>query len=110
MRHLLPTMGLRVEFRQSQKSLAYSCDTEPCPQMVTLAAGVDVLIHEAAGDKRGHSSASQAAGVARDADVGSLYLIHYPVNGFDPGPMLEDAQKIYPGKIALAEDLMTLEF
>lgn len=109
-RHLLPTIGVRVEFRYSGRALAYSCDTEPCPQVVDLAAGASVLIHESAGGGPGHSSASQAAGVAREARVGSLYLIHYPVNGFDPRPLIADAQEIYQGPIILAEDFMTLEF
>ena len=35
--HLLPTIGLRFEVLQTGKSLAYSCDTEPCNQVVDLA-------------------------------------------------------------------------
>jgi len=48
-RHLIPTIGLRFEFKNSQKILTYSCDTEPCVEVVRLALGADVLIHEASG-------------------------------------------------------------
>ncbi len=109
-RHLVPNIGLRIEFLRSGKSMAYSCDTEPCPQVVELAAGVDVLIHEAAGNSPGHSSASQAAGVAREAEVGSLYLIHYRTGGYDPHLLIPETQAVYSGKVALAEDFMEIEF
>lgn len=57
--HFIPSIGLRIEFPETQRAVAYSSDTEPCPQMVRLAAQVDVLIHEAAGKRTGHSSPSK---------------------------------------------------
>ena len=71
-RHLVPTIGLRIESLNSHKTVAYSCDTEPCQQVIRLAAGADILIHEATGASPGHSSASQAGGIARQAEVGAL--------------------------------------
>jgi ribonuclease Z len=108
--HLIPTVGLRLEFLKVDKILAYSCDTQPVQSVVTLAAGADVLIHEAAGASRGHSSAAQAGEVAREAEVGALYLIHYPSENFDPLPLVDEAQQFFGGPVALAEDFMTLEF
>jgi ribonuclease Z len=108
--HLLPTIGLRVEFPQSEKILAYSCDTEPTPSVVQLASGADVLIHEAAGASRGHSSAGQAGQIARQAEVGSLFLIHYPTNGNNLQRLVEQAQQTFQGPVALAEDFMELDF
>ena len=109
-RHLIPTIGLRIEFPQSGKSMAYSCDTEPCPQVIELASGVDVLIHEAAGNSPGHSSASQAGSVARSAEVGALYLIHYRTGNYDPRPLVAEAQSVFGGQVALAEDFLEIEF
>ncbi len=109
-RHLIPTIGIRVEFLNDGKSMAYSCDTEPCPQMVTLATNVDVLIHEATGASPGHSSASQAGGIGRDAGVRQMYLIHYPARDCDPRQLLDQAREDYPGPISLAEDFMTIQF
>jgi ribonuclease Z len=108
-RHLLPTIGLRIEILASGKVMAYSCDTEPCPQVVDLAAGADVLIHESAGMSPGHTSASQAGGIAREAGVKTLYLIHYPTGNFDPLPLVDQAKDIFGGDVILAEDFMTLE-
>ena len=109
-RHMIPTIGLRFDFHTSQKVLAYSCDTEPCEQVVHLADGADVLIHEAAGDFVGHSSASQAAEIASQAEVGALYLIHYPTGRFSSGDLTAEARQKYQGPITLARDFMTLEF
>ena len=53
-RHLLPTLGLRFEFNHNGKIMAYSGDTEPCAQVIRLAEGADILIHESAGATRGH--------------------------------------------------------
>lgn len=108
--HLIPTIGLRFEFTLSEKVLAYSCDTEPCAAVIKLAAGADVLIHESAGPTRGHSSAAQAGDIARQAEVGSLYLIHYPTGKYEGGDLAAEAKKRFHGPVGLATDFMTLEF
>jgi ribonuclease Z len=107
-RHLIPTIGLRIELLKTGKTVAYSCDTEPCPQVVQLAAGADVLIHEATGLSVGHSSPAQAGGIAREAEVGSLYLIHYKGDGATEA-MVEEARSAFGGEVRLAEDFMEIE-
>ena len=109
-RHLIPTMGLRYEGLQSGRVIVYSCDTEPCPAVVELASGADILIHEASGPYPGHSSAEQAASIARQAGVKTLYLIHYPTGGADPTPLLEQARENFSGEVILAEDFMEIPF
>jgi ribonuclease Z len=109
-RHLLPTIGLRLEFNRNRKIMAYSGDTEPCSQVVRLAEGADVLIHEAAGASRGHSSAEQAGEIATRAEVGALYLIHYPTGKFAKGDLVKEAASRYQGGVQLAEDFMVLNF
>jgi ribonuclease Z len=108
--HLIPTIGLRIESLNSHKTVAYSCDTEPCPQVIRLAAGADILIHEATGASPGHSSAAQAGGIAKQAEAGALYLIHYRTRDSDPRTLVPEAQQVYQGQIALARDFMELEF
>jgi ribonuclease Z len=108
--HFIPTIGLRIEFRRSGKALAYSCDTEPCSQVIRLAAGAEVLLHEATGALPGHSSAAQAGEMARQAEVGSLYLIHYPTGQFAAGDPVAEAREQFEGPVVLAEDFMTIEF
>jgi ribonuclease Z len=109
-RHLIPTIGLRIEFKDSQKVLAYSCDTEPCAEVVRLASGADVLIHEATGFSLGHSSASQAGEIAARAEVGKLYLIHYPTGEYANGNLVAEARQKFQGEVGLATDFMTLDF
>jgi ribonuclease Z len=107
--HMIPTIGLRIECKNPGATLAYSCDTEPCEQTVRLADGADILIHEAAGAFFGHSSAEQAGEIATRAEVGKLYLIHYPTGRFANGNLVEEAGKTYKGEVILARDFMTIE-
>ena len=109
-KHLLPTIGLRIEFLRSGKVFAYSCDTEPCPQVLRLAEGANVLVHEASGNLPGHSSAKQAGEAATQAAVGELYLIHYPTGNFRTGDLLTEAKKEFEGPVTLAEDFVSLNF
>ncbi len=106
--HLIPNIGLRIDFLESGKALAYSCDTEPCAEVTRLARGADLLIHEAAGKAPGHTSAAQAGEIARDAGAGALYLIHYVTRGTQPKALVEQAQATFTGPVALAEDFMRL--
>ncbi len=108
-RHFIPTMGLRIHFPLQQKTLAYSCDTEPCPQLLPLAQGADVLFHEASGPYRVHSSAAQAGELAARAGVGQLYLIHYPGKA-SPDELVAEAKIKFPGSVMLARDLISIDF
>jgi ribonuclease Z len=109
-RHMIPTIGLRFDFKSSRKALAYSCDTEPCVEVVRLAEGADILIHEASGASRGHSSAEQAGQIAAKAEVNQLYLIHYPTGEYTNGNLVAEARQHYHGEVCLATDFMILEF
>lgn len=108
--HLIPTIGLRFDFKTNNKALVYSCDTEPCAEVVRLAEGVNVLIHEASGAIQGHSSAGQAGQIATQAEVGRLYLIHYPTGEYSNGNLVAEARQHFQREVALATDFMTLDF
>jgi len=108
-KHLIPTLGLRVLFRASGYVAAYSCDTEPCPQTVRLAKDADLLIHEATGASVGHSSPAQAAEIGRMAGARELCLIHYPPE-MDSDEIIKEAQAIFPGQVDLAKDFMEFNF
>ncbi|MBM3150740.1 MAG: MBL fold metallo-hydrolase [Chloroflexi bacterium] len=107
--HMIPAIGLRMEFKSSGRSLAYSCDTEACHGVEQMAAGVDILIHEASGGSHGHSSAAQAGKTAQAAGAGSLYLIHYPTGIYTKPGLVEEARQHFSGPVALAQDFMTFD-
>ena len=102
-RHLVPTLGLRFDFKRSGKSAAYSCDTEPCPEVIKLAENTDVLLHEASGASKGHTTPQQAGEVATKARVGKLYLIHYPPEAVQVD-MIKEAQSAFSGPVEIAKD------
>lgn len=108
-RHVIPTIGLRVEIGDRKKVLAYSCDTEPCPEVVNLAEGAEILIHEATGADVGHSSASQAGEIAAQAGVQTLYLVHFPTVDLDKNKLVDEAADSYSGKIIVPDDLDRLK-
>ncbi len=108
--HMIPNIGLRFEFKDSGKALAYSCDTEPCEEVIRLSQGANVLIHEATGASFGHSSAKQAGEIATKAGVANLYLIHYTTAGQASVDLIAEAGETFNGKIKLAYDFMVLDF
>lgn len=99
----LDTLALRLEREASGTAIVYSSDTEPCPAVTRLARGADLLIHEATGDRAGHTTPAQAAEIARQAGVSRLALIHYPVDGRSLDEWLAQATG-FPGPVALARD------
>jgi ribonuclease Z len=107
-KHLLPTIGIRVDFIADRSSAVYSSDTEPCEAMIRIAKDADILIHEASGESTGHSSARQAGEIARTAGVKSLYLIHYPAQA-DSQALTQEAHETYAGPVIIARDFMEIE-
>ena len=109
-KHFIPAIGLRIEFKNSGKILAYSGDTAPTESLFGLSQNADILIHESAGESAGHSSAAQAGQLAKRANVDSLFLIHYPVGGFNYQDLVNEAANYFSGKIRMAEDFDIIDF
>ncbi len=80
-----PNVGLRVAHKRGGGTVAYSCDTAPTGSVAHLGRDADLLVHEANGEYPGHSSAAQAARVAKQAQAQRLLLVHLP-----PGDKSED--------------------
>ncbi|MFL7809667.1 MAG: MBL fold metallo-hydrolase, partial [Anaerolineae bacterium] len=98
------TIAVRFDDLADDRSFVYSADTEPAETVVRLAAGADLLLHEATGSHAGHSSPEDAAEVARDAGVERLALIHYPVIDTDLEAWRRRAAERFPGPVTLAQD------
>ena len=103
-------MAVKATNKSTGRTVAYSSDTSPCQSLVRLARGTDALIHEAAGEFSGHSTATQAGQAAARAGVGRLYLIHYPAFDADLSALLAEAQKEFTGPVELARDFGTFDF
>jgi ribonuclease Z len=106
-RHMVPTTAIRVDSLSGAKSVAVSSDTEPSPELVILAKGADILLHEATGEGVGHSSAAQAAEIARQAGVRNLILIHYCPDA-DAADLAAAARTAFPGEVEVAVDRMEI--
>ena len=85
------------------RSYAYCSDTRYMPELHKVVKGVNTLYHEStyAQDKKEgaekyfHSTAQQAAMVARDAQVGKLLLGHYSARYNDETILLKEAQEVF---------------
>lgn len=96
-------------------SYAYCSDTVFDPRVAEAVSGVDLLYHEATyitadetkAGQRGHSTAAQAAMIARQAHVGQLILGHYSKSYDNEDQHLAEARAIFPNTI-LADEGMTI--
>ncbi|HZS46297.1 MAG TPA: ribonuclease Z [Blastocatellia bacterium] len=93
-------------------SIAYCTDTRPCQNAIELAHKVDLLVHESTYTKeesekaseRGHSTAEQAAHIAKKAAVRRLVLTHFSSRYDELTPFLAEAKEVFPFT-ELASDL-----
>jgi ribonuclease Z len=91
---------------RSGRTIVYSGDTAPSEIVQALAEHADVLVHEATfGDEEGlraaetmHSTALQAAELARDAGVRLLALTHLSPRYFGP-ELVREAREIFPNTV-----------
>ncbi|MSO42503.1 MAG: MBL fold metallo-hydrolase [Solirubrobacterales bacterium] len=125
-----PAVGYRFDYKG--RSLVVSGDTSYSPVLVRVAAGADLLIHDAlspeltklVGDAAAaaglaarakifadipdyHASPGEAADAAREAGVGALALTHIvpplPLKALQ-GPFLGDARERFTGPLWIARD------
>jgi ribonuclease Z len=103
---------------RSGRKLAISGDTRPCASLMRAAKDADLLIHEAtfSDDEQEraletrHSTAREAARVAREAGVRRLILTHLSSrHDTDPSKLLAQAREEYKGPTEVAHDGLTVE-
>jgi ribonuclease Z len=97
------------------RKIVISGDTSPCETLRIAAHGADLLVHEAtfAEEERqraaetGHSTAAQAASVARDAQVAMLALTHFSMRY--PVSLLRDEARARFQNTVLPRDFDAIE-
>ncbi len=96
------------------RRVVISGDTRPTLALRDAAAQADVLIHEATfGDdeaeraiETGHSTAREAAHLARECDARRLVLTHFSARySRDPGELVTQAQSVFSATIAARDGL-----
>lgn len=102
--YLIVKRGIRI---------AYTGDTRPCETVINSVKGVDLLLHDSTfeqgidASEYGHSTSTEAATVAREAEVKRLALIHISARYRDTSEMLKQARRIFPMSF-VPEDLSFL--
>jgi len=97
-------------------AVAYATDTRPCDGGRALADDADLLYHDATfaddhqerAKETGHSTARQAATVARDAGAKKLLLGHLSARYPDPTPLAREVQSVFP-RSTIADELRRYE-
>lgn len=109
-RHPVDAYAIRVTETSTGANLTYTGDTGPCADLITLAAGTDLLLSEAAfgvGDPDlelpdgVHLTGAQAGEHAESAGAGSLMITHVPP-WYDPEATAEAARGTYRGEVLVA--------
>ncbi|WP_375241840.1 ribonuclease Z [Lacinutrix sp.] len=102
---------------EKSKSYAFCSDTAYKQAIVNIIKDVDVLYHESTfleqhahlAPKTKHSTAKEAASIAKQANVGTLILGHYSTRYDDLNVFKTEAQEVFEN-IELADDGKTFEF
>ncbi len=105
----------QVSFVQKGKKIVVSGDTLPCAAVQRAAKEADLLIHEATfcsdhektAKQKFHSTAKQAAEIAKRAKAKHLVLTHFSNRYEDRSGFLSEAQSIFPST-QLASDGLEL--
>lgn len=95
------------------RSYAYCSDTVCLPGIVPQIKGVDLLFHEATfmhedaarAKETFHTTALQAAGIARDAEAKQLVIGHFSARYEDESLLLNEAKSVFPNTLLAKENL-----
>jgi ribonuclease Z len=95
-------------------SYAFCSDTAPSERVVRWLEGVHTLYHEATFTNEhleeaaisGHSTAAQAAEIAREAGVGQLLMGHFSARYKDVSVHLEESRAVFAASYAVEEGMV----
>ena len=104
-------IGTKKARSEEYKSFAYCSDTAYTETILQYINGVDMLYHEATfmqdllkiAEDKYHSTAKQAAEIAKLANVKKLLIGHYSARYNDINPLLNEAKDVFPNTFAAFE-------
>ena len=89
--------------------VTYTTDTRPCKNIVSFAKNADLFICEGMygendmldkAKEHKHMTFSEAANLAKEAEVREMWLTHYSPSLFKPREFVDNAKKIFPNTLA----------
>ncbi|MDV3125986.1 MBL fold metallo-hydrolase [Mycobacterium sp. 21AC1] len=119
-----PAFAFRFDLKDLGTSVTFSGDTTKSDNVITLARGTDILVHEAQfslddayyGNRfppnylvNSHTSAEQVGEVAAAANVKHLVLSHYEPTDLPDSQWFDAIGKHYSGKVTVARDGQVFE-
>jgi ribonuclease BN (tRNA processing enzyme) len=114
-----PAFGFRFDLTKSGASVTFSGDTTKSDNLIALAKGTDILVHEAQFSLddayyhnrfppnylvNSHTSAEQVGAVAAAANAKHVILSHYSPSDLPDSEWLDAIGKHYSGKVTVARD------
>lgn len=105
--HSVPALGLKAG-DAAGGTLVYSGDTGPSTRVLGEALDAQWLIHEVGNGTRvaqanGHATVRQAAEVAHEAAVRTLFMVHIDYHLEDPSKAAASARAHYAGHVVIPE-------
>jgi ribonuclease Z len=126
-RHQPIPQAFGFRFDSQNASVVISGDTAYCPELITLAQGCDLLVHEAfvhwefvrEDDEASrehdlkirfyHTATDEVGKVAREANTKHLVLTHWVPPDFDRQRVVHDVRAHYSGSMFIGDDLMSFD-
>jgi ribonuclease BN (tRNA processing enzyme) len=112
--HTDNSLAYRIE--SQGKAVVYTGDTEPCEEVMELAEGADVLIHECSFPlgfpMTNHTTPDMLTLMMEEypLNVKELYLTHiYPHMQGHEREAVDHIRKYFAGKVVIAKDLMEIK-
>lgn len=98
------------------RRIIYTGDTRPTDEVLSASRDADMLIHDSSlthdlvdwARETLHSTAREAALLAREAGVRELVLTHISSRYADPSPILQDAKAVFDN-VRVARDFLEIE-
>lgn len=98
------------------KKIGFSGDTRPTKRLEEFFRGCDYVVFDSTfsenlkdkAEETGHSTATEAATLAKNAGIRNLILTHFSARYRDEAELLDEARKIH-GSVIAAKDLLEID-